>query len=128
LPREPLFAMADKRAVKQIMLNLLSNAIKFTPAGGQIGVTVRCINTQASITVSDTGIGIARDDLDRLGYPFEQVNADPMLAKGGPGLGLALVRALVEKHGGSLRIESEEGVGTDVCVSFPMAATKRAVA
>jgi len=128
LPREPLFVTADKRAVKQIMLNLLSNAIKFTPAGGQVGVSVRSASGFATITVSDTGIGIARDDLDRLGYPFEQVNGDPMLAKGGPGLGLALVRALVEKHGGTLSIESEEGVGTDVRVAFPMGAGNRAAA
>jgi PAS domain S-box-containing protein len=128
LPRDALFVVADKRAVKQIMLNLLSNAIKFTPAGGSVGVSVRTGDGHATISISDTGIGINADDLDRLGTPFEQVNNDPMLTKGGPGLGLALVRALVEKHGGTLKIESEEGVGTDVRVSFPMNIDKRAVA
>jgi PAS domain S-box-containing protein len=128
LPKEPLFVTADKRAVKQIMLNLLSNAIKFTPAGGSVGVSAKTENGFAAIIVCDTGIGISQADLDRLGSPFEQVNSDPMLTKGGPGLGLALVRALIEKHGGSLKINSEEGIGTQVQVSFPMNAGNRAAA
>lgn len=128
MPKQNVFAAADKRAVKQIMLNLLTNAIKFTPAGGHVGVSVRTGDGQATISVRDTGIGIPADDLERIGNPFEQVNGDPMLAKSGSGLGLALVRALVEKHGGSLRIESEEGVGTDVRVSFPLQARGRAAA
>ncbi|GAA0530994.1 PAS domain S-box-containing protein [Rhizomicrobium palustre] len=120
LPADPLFVNADKRAVKQIMLNLLSNALKFTPAGGSVGVSVTAQNGYAVLTVADTGIGIAADEINRLGHPFEQGNGDPMIAKPGSGLGLALVRALTEKHGGSLRIESEEGVGTAVHVSFPL--------
>ncbi|MDE2264904.1 MAG: HAMP domain-containing histidine kinase, partial [Alphaproteobacteria bacterium] len=60
--------------------------------------------------------------------PFEQVNGDPMLAKGGSGLGLALVRSLMEKHGGTFAIESEEGIGTEVRVVFPLIAGKRAAA
>ena len=128
MPKEPVFAPADKRAVKQIMLNLLTNAIKFTPAGGHVGVSVRTGDGHATITVRDTGIGIPATDLERLGNPFEQVNGDPMLAKAGSGLGLALVRALVEKHGGTLTIESEEGVGTDVRVSFPLKAKGRVAA
>jgi PAS domain S-box-containing protein len=128
LPREPLFLIADKRAVKQILLNLLTNAIKFTPAGGHVGVTVRYGDGLATITVRDTGVGIPSSELPRLGNPFEQVNNDPMLAKGGSGLGLALVRALMEKHGGALTIDSEEGVGTTVRVTFPLVANKRAAA
>jgi PAS domain S-box-containing protein len=128
LPKEPVFAVADKRAVKQVLLNLLSNAIKFTPAGGHVGVSVRTGDGFATITVRDTGIGIPDIDLTRLGNPFEQVNGDPMLTKSGSGLGLALVRALMEKHGGSLNITSEEGIGTDVKVSFPLVAKKREAA
>ena len=128
LPEEPVFLVADKRAVKQVLLNLLTNAIKFTPAGGHVGVSVRYGDGQATITVRDTGIGIPAADLPRLGNPFEQVNADPMLAKAGSGLGLALVRALMEKHKGSLTITSEEGVGTVVQVVFPLVAGKRAAA
>ncbi|MGA7674660.1 MAG: PAS domain-containing sensor histidine kinase [Rhizomicrobium sp.] len=128
LPNEPLFLIADRRAVKQVLLNLLTNAIKFTPAGGHVGVGVRYGDGLTTITVRDTGVGIPEAELPRLGNPFEQVNIDPMLAKGGSGLGLALVRALMEKHGGTLAIESEEGVGTTVRVTFPLVANKRAAA
>ncbi len=83
---------------------------------------------RAVLSVRDTGIGIPAKDLPRLGRPFEQVIGDPMLAKSGTGLGLSLVRALVEKHGGSFRIESEEGTGTEVTVDFPLAQTKREAA
>ena len=128
LPKEEVIPVADKRAVKQILLNLLTNAIKFTPAGGHVGVSVRAGNGFATISVRDTGIGIPATDLPRLGNPFEQVNGDPMLAKSGSGLGLALVRALMDKHGGTLHIDSEEGLGTEVKVSFPLATSTRAAA
>jgi PAS domain S-box-containing protein len=128
IPAEPLFVTADKRAVKQIMLNLLSNAIKFTPAGGSVGVSLSDKGGEVAISICDTGIGIPADDLERLGRPFEQVEGDPMIAKNGAGLGLALVRALIEKHGGSLAIASEEGMGTEVTVTFPLQAGKRAAA
>ena len=82
----------------------------------------------ANIKETFERIGIPEAELPRLGNPFEQVNVDPMLAKGGSGLGLALVRALMEKHGGTLAIESEEGVGTTVRVTFPLVANKRAAA
>jgi signal transduction histidine kinase len=89
---------------------------------------VRVENGCVVLSVRDTGIGIPAHELPRLGRPFEQVCGDPMLAKSGTGLGLALVRALVEKHGGRLRIESEEGVGTEVSVDFPLSPANRAAA
>jgi PAS domain S-box-containing protein len=110
---------ADRRAMKQIVLNLLSNAVKFTPAGGRIEVSDTLVGDRIRITVSDTGIGIEAADLPRLANPFEQVCADPKLAKGGTGLGLSLVRALAEKHGGTLTIESRPSDGTIVTVEFP---------
>jgi PAS domain S-box len=128
IPQEPLFVTADRRAVKQIMLNLLSNAIKFTPAGGSVGVSLYQRGGFTTIAISDTGIGIPTEYLDRLGMPFEHVDSDPMIAKNGAGLGLALVRALTEKHGGTLTIQSEEGVGTDVRVDFPTHEGKREAA
>jgi len=128
MPRTPITLTADRRAVKQVMLNLLTNAIKFTPAGGQVDVVVRADNGRVILTVRDTGIGIPAHELPRLGRPFEQVCGDPMLAKSGTGLGLALVRALVEKHGGALHIQSEEGIGTEVSVDFPLTPAARAAA
>jgi signal transduction histidine kinase len=127
-PATAISLTADRRAVKQVLLNLLTNAIKFTPAGGQIDVQVRVDHERAIVCVRDNGIGIPADELPRLGTPFEQVCGDPMLAKSGTGLGLALVRALVEKHGGQMRIESQEGIGTEVIVDFPLARSTRAVA
>ena len=127
-PATPISLTADRRAVKQVLLNLLTNAIKFTPAGGQVDVQVRVDDGRVIVSVRDTGIGIPAHELPRLGNPFEQVCGDPMLAKSGAGLGLALVRALVEKHGGQLRIDSEDGVGTMVSVDFPLTAPKREAA
>jgi PAS domain S-box-containing protein len=119
LPNHRLALTADRRAVKQVLLNLLSNAVKFTMEGGKILVSAAEADGIVTLHVRDNGIGIPASDLPRLGRPFEQVCADPMLAKAGTGLGLALVRALVNQHGGTMRIESEEGLGTDVTVTFP---------
>ncbi len=117
---------ADRRAVKQILLNLLSNAIKFTPAGGCISVETALRPGFLLLSVRDDGLGIPADQIPRLGRPFEQVCVDPLLAKGGSGLGLALVQALAQKHGGQMRIESEVGVGTTVTVEFPVREELRA--
>ena len=117
---------ADRRAVKQILLNLLSNAIKFTPAGGHIWVETSAHQGHIALSVRDDGLGIPADQIPRLGRPFEQVCVDPLLAKGGSGLGLALVQALAQKHGGAMRIESEEGTGTTVTVEFPVRQELRA--
>lgn len=118
---------ADKRALKQILLNLLSNAIKFTPAGGKVAVSVRREGEFGAFTVEDTGIGIAANDLQRIGNPFVQLGNNDG-SKPGTGLGLALVRALAELHGGVLRIESLEGHGTKVTVTIPVVAPQAVAA
>jgi signal transduction histidine kinase len=117
---------ADRRALKQIMLNLLSNAIKFTPSGGAISISARASGGFCAFSVADTGIGIAASDLQRLGNPFVQLGNNDG-SKPGTGLGLALVRALSELHGGGLRIESIEGEGTTTTVTIPIA-VRQAVA
>ncbi|MGH6870331.1 MAG: PAS domain-containing sensor histidine kinase [Rhizomicrobium sp.] len=125
---DALSLVADRRAVKQIMLNLLSNAVKFTKAGGHVDVEAEFAGDRIQVTVRDDGIGIPAEHLPRLGRPFEQVCDDPLLAKGGTGLGLALVHALTGKHGGTVRIESQEGAGTSVTVEFPLKPPARAQA
>ena len=113
---------ADKRAVKQILINLLTNGVKFTPRGGEVRIDASLTANGVLITVSDSGVGIAPADLERLGKPFEQVEGEHVRAKEGTGLGLALVKALTAMHGGEATIESAVGVGTTVQVLLPHAA------
>lgn len=117
-PMGPISFTADRRAVKQVLLNLLSNAVKFTPAGGHVTVRAEKRGESVWVTVCDTGVGIPESDIARLGNPFEQARTNPMLAQAGTGLGLALVRALAQQHGGELHISSQEGIGTEVSVDF----------
>jgi signal transduction histidine kinase len=128
VPQDRLMLTADPRACKQILLNLLSNAVKFTRKGGTVEVAVTATGDRVSLRVRDTGIGIPADLLSRMGTAFEQSSNDPMLAREGTGLGLALVKALVSQHGGSVRIESRENIGTMVSVDLPRAQPHRVAA
>ncbi len=111
---------ADYRALKQVMLNLLSNAVKFTPSGGRITVSVKAAADHVRVAVTDTGIGIAAEDLPRLATPFEQVEVQHSKTTQGTGLGLALTKSLIDLHGGELIMESEPGVGTTITVVLPV--------
>jgi two-component system cell cycle sensor histidine kinase PleC len=112
---------ADYRAVKQILLNLLSNAVKFTPRGGRVWISAERVEGDiVRIAVHDTGIGIAAEDLARLARPFEQIESQQAKTQQGTGLGLALSKALVEMHGGSLALESAPGQGTVASFSLPV--------
>ncbi len=110
---------ADRRALKQVFLNLLSNAVKFTRDGGSIDVHVSRTRGQVKIAIKDTGIGIANSDIAKLGRPFEQVENQFSKSHQGSGLGLAISSALIELHGGSLKIKSREGQGTTVTCMLP---------
>jgi len=112
--------IADPRSVKQILLNLLSNSVKFTPKGGAVSVHVHAREGSLHLAVRDTGIGIPGKALARIGLAFEQASNDPMRAREGTGLGLALVKSLAEQHGGKVHIESREGYGTTVSVELPL--------
>ena len=127
LPGDPVEVSADKRALKQITLNLLSNAVKFTPKGGSITVTVEAIGPYLEVVVADTGVGIAPEDVRRLGRPFEQAG-EMEQRRQGTGLGLSLVRAFAELHGGRMSIDSTLGEGTAVTVRLPVAMIARAPA
>jgi cell cycle sensor histidine kinase DivJ len=111
--------VADKRAVKQILINLLSNAIKFTDRGGRVTVSARCEAATIVLTVADTGVGIDASDLPRLGDPFFQARGSYARPFDGTGLGLSIVKGLVALHGGSLDIRSRVGEGTSVSVRIP---------
>jgi len=120
---DPLAAvvMADMRRLKQILVNLLSNAVKFTPANGEVTLAVHASTAQNSLefSVIDTGIGIERQDLERLFSPFTQVDSSLTRRFEGTGLGLALVKELAELHGGSVQVKSEVGRGSTFTVSIP---------
>ena len=113
-------AVADRRAVVQILVNLLSNAVKFTPKGGRIAVAARTAEPNAiRIAVTDSGIGIAPEDQARLFTYFEQLGAKHAHSMQGSGIGLALTRALVEKMGGVIEVRSERGCGSTFEFSIP---------
>jgi two-component system cell cycle sensor histidine kinase PleC len=113
---------ADRRAIKQILLNLISNAIKFTPDGGHIAVHAKSSGSATLLVIEDSGIGIARDALKKLGRPFEQVESQLTKTQTGSGLGLAIAKSLAELQGGRMRIRSIENVGTTVFLRLPGAA------
>jgi len=110
---------ADARLLKQIVLNLLSNAVKFTPEGGRITVRARTSGRLVRIAIVDTGIGIPRDALAKLGRPFEQVESHVTKTHQGSGLGLAIANSLTQLHGGTMRIRSTPGRGTLVLLRLP---------
>ena len=112
---------ADARALRQILLNLVSNAVKFTPEGGTITVGVRHVPEAGGValSVTDTGIGIAAEDIPKLMKPFAQVHNVYKRKYQGAGLGLTLVRSFAELHGGQVKLESTPGRGTTVTVTLP---------
>ena len=122
--------VADGRRVKQILVNLLTNAVKFTPAGGQVGLTVRGEPEagRARFTVWDTGVGIAAADMDKLFKPFVQLSNGLRVDDSGTGLGLSLVRGLAELHGGSVAAESVADQGSRFTVWLPWCPAEPALA
>jgi PAS domain S-box-containing protein len=110
---------ADARSLTQIFYNVISNAIKYTNNGGTVFVTAARMDGDFVVSVEDTGIGIAEENLVMVTEPFSQVDGDAFKAQEGTGLGLSIVKSLVEAHGGKLNIQSELGKGTIVTVTLP---------
>jgi signal transduction histidine kinase len=112
--------LGDARKVKQVLINLLSNAVKFTEPGGRVTVEAACDDKGGlSITVSDTGIGMAPEDIPVALQPFGQLDSALDRKYEGTGLGLPLSKSLVELHGGAFEIDSAPGKGTRVTARFP---------
>jgi signal transduction histidine kinase len=111
--------VGDERKIRQVVLNLLSNAVKFTPEGGRIDVKARREGDEMVVAVSDTGIGIKTEDQARIFEEFQQAGTDYTKKAEGTGLGLALSRKFVELHGGTIKVESEEGKGSTFTFTIP---------
>ncbi len=121
LPREPVFVNGDLTRLSQVVENLLSNARKFTDRGGRISVTVERADDRALIRVRDTGIGIAPDQLERVFEMFAQVDASLERSRSGLGIGLTLVKILVELHDGTVEVRSDGlDQGSEFIVSLPV--------
>ena len=121
LPRESIYVNADPVRLTQIFGNLLNNSCKYTPPGGRISVTAEREGNEAVVTVADTGIGIPPDKLSSIFEMFTQIDGSIERSHGGLGIGLTLVKRLVEMHGGSIEARSAgEGKGSEFIVRLPV--------
>jgi two-component system, sensor histidine kinase and response regulator len=111
---------ADPHKLVQMLLNLVSNAVKFTPEGGSVAISAQRNAETIEISVTDTGIGIAKSDLDRLFREFQQLDSGPGRHQEGTGLGLALTQRLAVLHGGGVRVVSEPGKGSVFTLELPL--------
>jgi signal transduction histidine kinase len=121
LPTDLPLIQADPAKFNQILLNLLANGIKYTHDNGTVSVEARPNGESVEIWVIDTGIGIAKEDLDRVFQRFTQIDSSATRLQGGTGLGLAIVRELVELHGGTIRVQSKLGKGSSFVLTMPIA-------
>jgi signal transduction histidine kinase/CheY-like chemotaxis protein len=119
LPADPMWVVGDATRLCQVIANLLHNAAKFTDPGGRIDVSVNCRGTSAEISVRDTGIGMEPTEMAAMFEPFRQSGSHRVRSKGGLGIGLALCKRLIEKHGGAMTAVSE-GLGCGSAFSFRM--------
>lgn len=120
---EPQFmciVTGDKNRLRQVFINIIDNALKYTENGGAIEIIAEKTDTSAVITISDTGVGIAPEDLPKVKQKFYKAN----MTKHGSGIGLAVADEIVSMHGGTLEVESEQGVGTAVTITLPLAPKK----
>jgi signal transduction histidine kinase len=122
LPTDLPTLQADPAKLGQILLNLLTNAIKYTHEMGKVGIEARALSTGVvEIRVTDTGIGIQREDIPRVFERFTQIDSSSTRNQGGTGLGLTITRDLIELHGGTIKVQSQLGKGTSFTFTIPMA-------
>jgi len=115
---EKIFAYANESDIEQVLLNILSNAIKYTPEGGKIGVKVEKAGDKVEILVKDNGIGIPKEDLPRIFERFYRVDKARSREMGGTGLGLSIAKTMIEANGGTIKIDSDIGRGTEVIIKL----------
>ena len=120
VPRDLPPITADARRVREVVLNLIDNAVKYTPAGGEVELAAEASNRHVNLTVKDTGVGISKEDLERIFDPFYRVpGIEPQRGQAASGLGLALTKRLVEAQDGEIRVTSTKGVGSVFTVRLP---------
>lgn len=110
----------DQNRFERVLDNLLSNAIKYTPSGGRVEIEVGCAERVATIAIKDTGLGIPAEDLEHLFNPFYRVKSKQHRAIEGTGLGLTIVKTIVEQHGGDIAVRSQEGEGSLFVITLPV--------
>lgn len=120
LPDDPVPFLGDRDMLERVVINLVGNAVKFTPEGGRVGVALAAESDAAVLTVSDTGIGIPREEQEQLFSRFFRSSLAQQQAIPGSGLGLSIAHAIVEQHGGSMSVDSEPGQGTTFHVRLPL--------
>ena len=125
-PAAPLVVSATEDGLARIFDNLIGNAVKYTPEGGSVKVTVSARNGDATVVIADTGIGIPKDALHRLGEEFFRASNVKEAGITGTGLGVAIARQLIDSFGGRMNAESIEGEGTTISVTFPLVAAAQA--
>ena len=119
-PDAALSLVADERRIKQVLLNLISNAFNYSPHGGKVILSAEKSGDFVLLGVRDTGIGIPAEDMARVFTPFDKISSRKVQRRSGAGLGLTLVKSIVELHGGQVTIESKEGAGTHVVCRLPL--------
>lgn len=119
LPEQPLLIEADETAIRQTLINVVNNAIKFTRPGGRLTVSLEDHGDCVEFSCADTGIGISPEDLEQVMTAFEQVKNSTKNKQEGAGLGLPIVKSIVDLHGGEVTLESKLGAGTIVRISLP---------
>jgi len=110
---------ADAEHIDRVLINLLSNAVKFTPDGGRISIMVTRRDDMVELVVADTGIGIPEDEQPRVFERFFRSSQAQEMAVPGTGLGLVIVKGIIDLHGGKIDVRSTPGVGTEVTISLP---------
>lgn len=111
---------ADRQKLFQVIINLIANAIKYSPRGGHVFIEPKANGSRLEINVSDTGVGIAERDFERLFQKFERLKNKETAATSGTGLGLVIVKSFVELHGGGVSVNSRVGQGSTFTVSLPL--------